>query len=163
MASGGYGMKKPILLLAVAGLLTTQAAAQSDGSFYSVESDHYHVRSEVSVNQAARTASKLEAMTELYNDYFHFDTSSLEKKLQVRIFSDKAGFDEYLQRVLGETREDFVYLHYGAPSRNELVGYYRDDEQFDLSLTHQNFIQYFRAFVDNPPLWMREGFAVFFE
>lgn len=156
-------MKKSFLIFAVAGLLTMQAAAQSDGSFYSVESNHYQVRSEVSVNQAARTASKLEAMMELYNDYFHFDISSLESKLQVRIFADKGGFDQYLRRVLGETRDDFVYLHYGAPARNELVGFYREGEQYDLSLTHQSFIQYFRAFIDNPPLWMREGFAVFFE
>jgi tetratricopeptide (TPR) repeat protein len=163
MARGGYGMKKPILFLVVVGLLAGHAAAQSEDSFYEAESDHYMVRSEVSVSQAARTASKLEAMMELYNDYFHFDTDQLQQQLQVRIFADKSGFDQYLRRVLGETREDFVYLHYGQPAQNELVGYHRDNEQFDLSLTHQNFIQYFRAFVDNPPLWMREGFAVFFE
>jgi tetratricopeptide (TPR) repeat protein len=29
-------------------------------------------------------------------------------------------------------------------------------------LAHQAFIQYFRAFIPNPPAWMRDGFAIYF-
>ena len=139
------------------------AVAQSDDSFDSVQSEHYRVLSEVGTDQAARTASKLEAMLELYNEYFHFDVDQLEQRFTVRIFEDKEGYDDYLNRVLGETREDFVYLHYGNTSRNELVGYDQEGREYDLSLSHQSFIQFVRTFIDNPPLWLREGFAVFFE
>ena len=138
------------------------AAAQDEG-FNEVESEHYRVMSQVSVNHAARTASKLEAMLGLYNSYFHFDVDELDTKLRVRIFSSKSGFDSYLNRVIGETRDDFIYLHYRDLSRSELVGYNLEGDEFDFALTHQNFVQYIRAFVANPPLWLREGFAVFFE
>jgi tetratricopeptide (TPR) repeat protein len=155
-------MRKALGILLLACVVIPFAAAQEE-SFNEVESEHYRVMSQVSVNQAARTASKLEAMLELYNSYFHFDLDQLDAQLQVRIFESKSGFDSYLNRVIGETRDDFIYLHYNDPARSELVGYYIEGEEFDFALTHQNFVQYMRAFIANPPLWLREGFAVFFE
>ena len=155
-------MRKALVILLLACMVIPVAFAQ-DGDFNEVESEHYRVLSQVGVNQAARTASKLEAMLELYNSYFHFDIDELDVKMTVRIFEEKSGFDSYLNRVIGETRDDFIYLHYNDLARSELVGYYRDGEDFDFPLPPQNFVQYMRAFVANPPLWLREGFAVFFE
>ncbi len=155
-------MRKALVILLLACVAVPFALAQDSG-FNEVESEHYRVVSQVSVNHAARTASKLEAMLGLYNSYFHFDVDELDTKLRVRIFSSKSGFDSYLNRVIGETRDDFIYLHYRDLSRSELVGYNLEGEEFDFALTHQNFVQYIRAFVANPPLWLREGFAVFFE
>lgn len=155
-------MRKALVILLLACVVIPVALAQ-DADFNEVESEHYRVLSQVGVNQAARTASKLEAMLELYNSYFHFDIDELDVKMTVRIFEEKSGFDSYLNRVIGETRDDFIYLHYNDLARSELVGYYMDGEDFDFALTHQNFVQYMRAFIANPPLWLREGFAVFFE
>ncbi|MGM0673768.1 MAG: DUF1570 domain-containing protein [Spirochaetota bacterium] len=146
------------VLLVVAGVL----AAQEDDQ-YRAESDHYQVVSEVSRSHARETAERLEATLELFNDYFHFDLSELPSRMQVRIFEDKDEFDSYLARVIDETREDFIYLHYGDLRRSELVGYMRDDAEYEYSLNHQAFIQYLRSFVSEPPLWLREGFAVYFE
>ncbi|MFW5785596.1 MAG: tetratricopeptide repeat protein [bacterium] len=155
-------MRKALVILLLACIALPVAIAQDEG-FNEVESDNYRVLSQVGVNHAARTASKLEAMLQLYNSYFHFDIDELDAKLRVRIFESKSDFDSYLNRVIGETREDFIYLHYNDLARSELVGYYVEGEEFDYSLTHQNFVQYMRAFIANPPLWLREGFAVFFE
>ncbi len=155
-------MRKALGIILLACVVIPFAAAQDEG-FNEVESEHYRVMSQVSVNQAARTASKLEAMLELYNSYFHFDLDQLDAKLQVRVFESKSGFDSYLNRVIGETRDDFIYLHYNDLARSELVAYHMEGDEFDFALTHQNFVQYMRAFIANPPLWLREGFAVFFE
>ncbi|NBC30755.1 MAG: DUF1570 domain-containing protein [Spirochaetes bacterium] len=155
-------MRKALVILLLACVAVPFALAQ-DAGFNEVESEHYRVMSQVSVNHAARTASKLEAMLGLYNSYFHFDVDELDTKLRVRIFNSKSGFDSYLNRVIGETRDDFIYLHYRDLARSELVGYNLEGDEFDFALTHQNFVQYIRAFVANPPLWLREGFAVFFE
>lgn len=146
------------LLMVVAGLLS----AQNDGQ-YRAETDHYRVVSEVSRSHAGETAERLEATLELFNEYFHFDLSQLPSRMQVRIFEDKADFDSYLTRIIDETRDDFIYLHYGDLRRNELVGYAWDGPEYEYSLNHQAFIQYLRSFVSEPPLWMREGFAVYFE
>ena len=146
-----------VLLLVVA-LLPAQNAEQ-----YQAESDHYRVVSEVGRSHARQTAERLEATIELFNEYFHFELSELPSKLRVRIFEDKSDFDSYLTRVIDETRDDFIYLHYGDLRRSELVGYFHEEPEYEYSLNHEAFIQYLRSFVSEPPLWMREGFAVYFE
>jgi len=65
--------------------------------------------------------------------------------------------------LIDESRNGFVYLHYGDPAKSELVGYSANDPDLRKSMIHQGFVQYFRSFIPDPPLWIREGFAVFFE
>ncbi len=134
-----------------------------EGQFFEFTSEHYRVRSQVSRQHAEETVLKLEAMMRLYNEYFRFDPDLLPTKLNVRIFEQKADFDRYLRRIINETRDDFTYLHYSDLARSEMVGFFSSGEEFDYSLSHQGFVQFFRAFIANPPLWLREGFAVFFE
>ncbi|MCX7788135.1 MAG: tetratricopeptide repeat protein, partial [Spirochaetes bacterium] len=62
-----------------------------------------------------------------------------------------------------ESREDFVYLHHPDPSRRELLLYQCPPEVFYPSLHHQALLQFLRSHIQNPPLWLREGFAIFFE
>jgi len=128
------------------------------------ESTHFAVRSDLGTEEAQNLANKLEAYLKAFNDYFRFDLDGLNYKLRVKIYNDKATYDRYLQRLINETRDDFVYLHYNDKVRSELVGYQNPEVPMkDSGLIHQAFIQYLRAFVSNPPLWIREGFAVYFE
>lgn len=130
---------------------------------YQAETAHYQVVSEISKDHAQAVADRLEALLSLYNNYFHFDLSTLPAKLKVHIFSTKDRYDSYLKRVINETRDNYVYLHYTDTQKSELDAYYVPDQDLTSAAIHQNFIQYLRAFVANPPLWLREGFAVFFE
>ncbi len=130
---------------------------------YQAETAHYQVVSEISKDHAQAVADRLEALLSLYNNYFHFDLSTLPAKLKVHIFSTKDRYDSYLKRVINETRDNYVYLHYTDAQKSELDAYYVADQGLTSAAIHQNFIQYLRAFVANPPLWLREGFAVFFE
>lgn len=156
-------MKKfAVLVLFVVLVFPAHVAAQTS-SFAEYETDHYRVLSEIGDENARDTAEKLESLFVLFNDYFHFDINELPVRLRVRIFNSKDRFDTYLQRIIDQTRNDFVYLHYTDLAKSELVGYSMDADSFEISLKHQSFIQFLRAFVPNPPLWMREGFAVFFE
>ena len=154
-------MKKLLFGLGLALLLSTPLLAQEDT--YIFESTHYRVRSHLSMEHAELAATKMEALATLYNSFFHFDTQSLGHKLRVQIFDSKRDFDRYLLRLIGETRDEFVYLHYNDVSRSELVGYAVDDSFSDKSIAHQGFVQFLRSFIANPPLWIREGFAVYFE
>ena len=142
--------------------LTVSLSAQTS-TFAEYETDHYRVLSELGEEHAEATAEKLEALLELYNEYLHFDLDELPVRLRARFFTSKDRYDTYLNRVIETTRDDFVYLHYTDLAKSELVGYDMDAESFDVSLKHQGFIQVLRAFVPNPPLWLREGFAVYFE
>jgi len=154
-------MRKPGLFVLLTALTVSLSAQTS--TFAEYETDHYRVLSELGEEHAEATAEKLEALLELYNEYLHFDLDELPVRLRARFFTSKDRYDTYLNRVIETTRDDFVYLHYTDLAKSELVGYDMDAESFDVSLKHQGFIQVLRAFVPNPPLWLREGFAVYFE
>ncbi|HTX71603.1 MAG TPA: hypothetical protein VMC79_02155 [Rectinemataceae bacterium] len=126
-------------------------------------SAHYSVISELGQDRSDALSRQLEAYFGLFDGFFHFPSDSLTVKLNVREFKDKAGFDSYLGQLVGETKDDFVYLHYPTPERSELVVFSKAEPDYSASLAHQALVQYLKAFVDNPPLWLREGFAVWFE
>ncbi len=142
-------------------LLVPSVTAQVQS--WEVVSDHYRVISEVSEAHAAEVADLMEAMMELYNRQFRFAVDEVEAPLRVRVFADKSRYDSYLRRLINETRPGVVYLHYGDPAKSELVGYHTTTEDLSRSYMHQSFIQFLRTFIPNPPLWIREGFAVHFE
>ena len=156
-------MKKAFMLLVAALAAVSFAAAQAAGSVGETSSDHYSVLSELGQDRSDLLSRQLEACYGLYNGLFRFDPAGLKAKLNVREFKDKAGFDAYLGQVVGQTKDDFVYLHYPNPERSELLLFSKDEPDFSTSLAHQAFVQYLKAYVPNPPLWMREGLAVVFE
>lgn len=139
------------------------SAAASRPEMAMSESARYVVYSESGAARAADLDARLEALFGLYNGLFHFDPAALGAKLHVREFADKAGFDAYLNQVAGQTKDDFVYLHYTSLERSELLLFAKEGEAGEASLAHQAFVQYLKAFVKNPPVWMRDGFAVYFE
>jgi len=106
---------------------------------------------------------QLEALFKLYNGFFRYDPADLKAKLNVREFKDKDGFDVYMNQIVGQTKDDFVYLHYPSPERSELLVFSKSEPDFSASLAHQGFVQFIKAFIPNPPLWIREGVAVCFE
>lgn len=133
-------------------------------NMYEAQTEHYRVLSSVSAEHAQETATAAEALAHLYNEYFRFEMDELPTRMTVRIFADREDFDRHLTRIIGETRDEPVYLHFTDHARSELVGFVMDDfDQYRASLTHQSVIQFLRAYVHNPPLWIREGFAVYFE
>jgi hypothetical protein len=131
---------------------------------YSYTTDHYRVYTDVSEAYAEEVADKLEGALGLFNDMFHFKLTELPDKFKVTIFNDKNGFDKYLTRILDHSRDNFVYIHFTDFRKSELVGFKkRDMTAFNASLLHQAFIQFLKAYVPNPPIWLREGIATYFE
>jgi len=156
-------MKRLALFALLLALLVPVGVVAQTSSFSEFETDHFRVLSELGDQHAQTTAKKLESLLVVFNSYFHFDLDELPVRLRARFFSSQDRYDTYLRRVIDETRDDFVYLHYTDLAKSELVGFALDDDAFDVSLKHQGFIQFLRAFIPNPPLWLREGFAVYFE
>jgi hypothetical protein len=139
------------------------AAVSAPAVFGQVTTDHYAVLSELGQDRAAALSRQLEALFGLYDGFFRYDPEGLKAKLNVREFRDKAGFDIYMTQIVGQSKDDFVYLHYPSPERSELLVFPKDEPDFSASLAHQGFVQFLKAFVPNPPLWIREGVAVSFE
>ncbi len=131
--------------------------------FGTASSEHYVVLSELGQDRANALSRQLEALFGLYEGFFRYDLAGLKAKLNVREFKDKAGFDIYMNQIVGQSKDDFVYLHYPSPERSELLVFAKDEGDFSASLAHQGFVQFIKAFIPNPPLWIREGVAVCFE
>ncbi len=136
--------------------------AQQPGQFLT-ESDHYRVYSEASQSQADDVSRRMEAALALYNGIFHFDLSLLPVRFTVKVFKDADSFNAYIEKVISQKRSDFVFIAWSDPAKSELLCYPKDEKAFTTSLLHQGAIQFLRGFVDNPPLWLREGVASYLD
>ena len=139
------------------------AVFSQDAPQFTAETDHYRVFSETSQAQAEDVAHRMESALSLYNDIFHFDLAALPSKFRVRVFKDLDSFNGYLDKVLSQTRTDFVFIAWSDPERSELLCFPKDEPSFTASLLHQGTIQFIKGFIDNPPVWMREGVATYLD
>ncbi|MDR2048846.1 MAG: hypothetical protein LBP69_05275 [Treponema sp.] len=149
-------MKRFLPLLFV---ICQAAAAQS---WISMNQGNYEIHSAADRPSTAVLAAELEQRFETYNRLFHFEPEKLQSALKVRYFTDGDEYQKYIGARIREESpavEGAVYLHYSAPERRELVVL---KGAAGAALPYQAFMQFFRAFVSNPPSWMREGFAVYF-
>jgi tetratricopeptide (TPR) repeat protein len=146
---------------AAATTATTTPAAPTP--VFTSETAHYRVTSETSQAQADDVSKRMEAALSLYNGVFHFDLSRLAAKFRVTVFKDLDSFNAYLDKLLSQKRNDFVFVAWSDPSRSELLCFPKDDKAFTASLLHQGCIQFIKGFIDNPPVWLREGVATYLD
>ncbi len=151
------------VLLALLLMLSADPLSGQEQEFFSWSSEHYQVLTTTNVTGSREIARKLEAALVLFNEFLHYDLSSLKTRLRVRIFAEKEAYDAHLERLIAETRSDFVFISYNDPNRSELVGFQREKPEFDASLLHYGFIQFLSAFVPTAPLWIEEGLATYLE
>jgi hypothetical protein len=121
----------------------------------------FEIVSGTGAEDSAALRLELELRFDTYNRLFHFSISSLDRPLRVTAFDDEADYDCYVVSRAGARRPGAVYLHYADSRRNELV-VHRGAAEEQTMLAHQSFLQFLQAFVPNPPPWMLEGFAVYF-
>ncbi|TVR87007.1 MAG: hypothetical protein EA428_13655 [Spirochaetaceae bacterium] len=153
-------MKRVLFSLLALALFTPTLHAED---FAEARSSNYRVHSQLGLEHAEATAARLEAYLRYFNSYFHLDVEELANPMGVRIYADREGYQNFLEPITQDVRGEFVYLHYNNPLRSILVGHYSDTESYERTLAHQSFVQYLRSFIPNPPPWLREGFAVYFE
>ncbi|MCL2832274.1 MAG: hypothetical protein FWD78_03805 [Treponema sp.] len=153
--------KKNIILVFVIMAIIPAAglAAQTDyAQFY--KTDHYELYAmEGAENGLPSLGKELELRFEVFNQLFRF--GALAAPLRVRVFIDSAAYDDYVKARLGTTRPGAVYLHYNQSERRELVVLRGSPEEASM-VAYQSFIQFLRGYIRNPPSWMREGFAIYF-
>jgi tetratricopeptide (TPR) repeat protein len=125
-----------------------------------IRTDHFEV-SAGSAKDAELAAKQMEDRFAVYNRLFRFDPAQAPLPLKVRLFNNTESYNAYLASRLVPARAGAVYLHYPQSEKRELV-INLDSEDQNRDLPYQAFTQFFRAFVPQPPAWMREGFAVFF-
>ena len=103
---------------------------------------------------------EMELRFALYNRVFRFDPDTLNAPMRVRAFQDKDAYDRHVRSQLGKTVDGAVYIHYAEPGRRELAVH--RGAAGERALPYQAFVQYLRAFIPQPPPWIRDGFGVYF-
>ena len=131
-------------------------------------SGHYTFTLPETYTGIEETADALNALWDEFNGYFRFDPTATEGLNRVVILPDKAAFDAYLKDLIGETRNQYVFLKYGQRELSELVLYPQADNSgykaFEgPSLNRQLFLQFIYSYINEPPLWIRDGFQAYFE
>ncbi len=133
-------------------------------SLQMAESNYYRIYTDTDSETAEGIAAVMDSYLLLFNKYLHFDTDILTSKLKIRLFSNKTDFDTYLKNTVSKTSDGYVLLQYRDSSKNELVAYIiQDQEKMRKDFIHYGFIQFFKAYVNYPPLWLMNGLAVYFE
>jgi tetratricopeptide (TPR) repeat protein len=135
--------------------------SENNAPVFEAKSELYSVISDLGQNDARDIIEELELRFQAYNQTFHYDPAWLEDVYHVRAFGDQESYDAYVKSQLGTTRKGAVYLHYTQREKRELV-IHRGSPDEKQALPREAFIQFFRGFVNNPPSWIREGFAIYF-
>jgi tetratricopeptide (TPR) repeat protein len=134
-------------------------AAAIEPVFTAEPTAHYEIISDTGAGD--QTGRRLEALFEVFNRVFMFDPAKGALPLRVRIISDSREYANYIRSALAEAAPGALYLHYAQSGKRELV-INRNETNTANSLPWQAFVQYLRAFVEQPPMWIQKGFASFF-
>ncbi|MDR1900460.1 MAG: hypothetical protein LBQ55_10660 [Treponema sp.] len=150
-------MKKGVVLWGA--VLAAVWGARLPAQELRVTTAHYEVTADMGDGETL--SKELEGRFAVYHRLFRFDPARAALPLRVRSFRDREAYDRYISARLGGPRPGAVYLHYNQAERRELVINRGGADEWR-TLPYQVFIQYLRAFIPNPPSWMREGFAIYF-
>ena len=164
-----HGFAVRLLFLALVAFVQHAVFAQqgidseSRGGFPMQRTAHFDIRIDpldVSQQEAQALGLQMEGRLAVYNQIFRFDTGRLAMPLRVRAFRSRELYESHVgSRLSGEVPPGAVYLHFAQAELRELVIHLGNEGD---ALPFQAFIQFLRAFVPNPPAWIRDGFAVHF-
>lgn len=127
---------------------------------FTVQTEHYNVESHISSSDAELIGNQLESFYSIFNDVFRF--SNLEQKLNVQILPNLATFKSFTKTLTGKAYDSYVYIHHTKASERELLIYEGAEKDLIFALAYQASIQFIMGHVAEPPLWIREGFSVYF-
>lgn len=127
---------------------------------FTFETEHYKVESHVSRSNAEQMGAQLESFYAVFNDVFRF--SNLDDKLNVQILPNLNTFKSFSYSLTGTYYESYLYIHHSKASERELLIYDGSEDDMIYALAYQASIQFLMNHIENPPLWIREGFSVYF-
>jgi hypothetical protein len=148
-------MKKTVFLL----IMFSSILLYGEDTFSS-ETEHYKVVSHISKSNAELMSSQLESFYSIFNDVFRF--SDLDIKLNVQVLPNISTFKTFTRSLTGSAYDSYVYIHHQKASERELLIYEGSYEDMIFALAYQASIQFIMNHIITPPLWVREGFSVYF-
>lgn len=157
-------MKKKLMLTVLA-VFSLSLAVAAEQPFVS---GHYSFSYPEGYADIESVGKSFNALWQAFNEVFRFDPDSETHRCRVVILGDKAAYDDYIAKRVGETRAQPIFLKYSKSELSEIVLYpERSGSGYAAfagpELNRQLFLQYLYSFVNEPPVWIRDGFQAYFE
>lgn len=158
-------MRKALLFLLGVCVLSAALSSQQRAEY---ETDHYSITYSPSLTEIADAGKGFERLRASFNEIFRFSDRKDGLKQKIVILADKREFDDYVVSKISQSRNQYIFLKYSNPTLSELVLYPANGRSGFAafqgpSLNRQLFLQFMYSFVNEPPLWLREGFQAYFE
>ncbi len=150
----------------VAKLETTLAMAARGPSWprrFSFKSQHYEVASDIDLKvcmDACRTLE--ESYVDLMAQLAWIKEDRSLPRFRVFLFSGESGYQEYNKAIIGEAVSHSAGL-YTPVLKQLLIWNLPRREDMVRTIRHEGFHQFLDRIMDNPPTWLNEGTAEFWE
>ena len=132
---------------------------------FEYKSRNYHVFSNTDKQTCVEASKLLEQALTAYKVNFHWVGRDSERQYRVYLFGGKAGFLRYwqdLEAFVGHAPENVagVYIPY---VQQLLIWSLGDKDAMLETIRHEGFHQYLDRLLDDVPVWLNEGLAVYHE
>lgn len=128
----------------------------------SYETEHYEVVTDMDREICVDAAQELERMYRAYKLYFRRIPNEQKGRFKVFLFSGKSGFERYAEDVLGGGIAGAAGL-YSPVVKQLLIWNLPDRAEMFKTVQHEGFHQYLDRLMPDPPVWLNEGMASYFE
>lgn len=122
---------------------------------------NYHVSSDVNRRVCIDAARLLEQAYSVYQAHLGRAPRTTQP-FRVFLFSGEAGYQKYCAQTLGSTQPHTMGL-YSPALKQLLIWNVPDREQMLETVRHEGFHQYLDRVMSDPPPWLNEGLAMYYE
>ena len=154
------GKMKGVFRLAIVVLIAVAAGlAPAERSIHRVETEHYHVRTDVGRQFTELVGQHMEAIYKAYTSRFGGYKLKVHEKFVVRVFARQADYNAAVPDKLRGSAGGFISADKMLLSYKES----RTDEEVFRTLYHEGFHQFlYSSIAQECPLWVNEGLAEYF-
>lgn len=129
---------------------------------FEYESTNYHVMSDIDRKTCARAAAVLEAAYAIYNVRLKSVGRGEKRRFPVYLFSDEASYLAYTKDISGVSPQGSAGL-YSPVLKHLLIWNLPARDAMMRTVRHEGFHQYLDRLMDQPPSWLNEGLAEYYE
>ncbi|MFG0317523.1 MAG: DUF1570 domain-containing protein [Planctomycetota bacterium JB042] len=133
------------------------------GKSFEHESRNYHVHSNIDVATCRDAALMLEQAYAAYSNRLRRVPGLERRRFTVYLFAGQAGYEVYVQRVLGGLPPFHTAGVYSPSLKQLFIWNQRDREGMMRTVRHEGFHQYLDRIADDAPRWFNEGLAEYYE
>ena len=132
---------------------------------FEYKSPNYHVVSDIDPDVCKKAAGVLEDALVTFRSHVRSLSSEPGRRYKVFLFSGEAGFKRYVadsDLLSGKGPERAAGL-YSPVMKQLLIWNLPNRDEMYRTIRHEGFHQYLDRLLPDPPVWLNEGMAVYFE